>query len=258
LRTWRICVLVVFVSNPAPQHLTYSFSLLEKQECRRRASAGNGCAGGANTPIPNDRFTPRIEEMRNPPGVHGPARLVHNVIVDFFIVVFRLLAGLAERHRNGTLPVMAPPSPPDQPRPWPAELRPRESGWRESRDLYDPWGDSTKDGQFEQPEVKEPTEALQVGAPCEMPPCEKTPCEKPGVEPPAGLPVPPKARVRKLKVAEPSADARCHDMDASSVWHVALADDAALFRSTIVGFLRIFSKTWVLGGGDQCVENVPV
>ena len=56
------------------------------------------------TQDPIDRFTLRIEELRRVPTGHGPARLVHNLILDIFMSMLRLFASLAEQVRTGTLP----------------------------------------------------------------------------------------------------------------------------------------------------------
>src|SRR5271167_838501 len=125
---------------------------------------------------PIDRLTLCIEELRSMPGVRGQMWLLHLLFLDFFMSMFKMLASLAEMRRNGTLPAVAPAAAPEEPRAWPADLRPRESGWLEHRDLHDPWGE---------PEVTAPIAEAQ---------CEMAPREEPGVEQPAGLP--PKARVR--------------------------------------------------------------
>jgi hypothetical protein len=169
---------------------------------------------------PIDRFTLRIEEMRRDVGARGtrgPGGLVQKLVLEFFVSMFRLLAALAERHRNGTLPELAPPSAPEQPRPWPAELRPRESGWAESRNLWDPWGDST------QPEMAEPS-----------------------VEQPAALPLPRRARARKSgkESGLGSARSKREDDGCWALWH-----GPGLVLSADAGFLRLFSKNAGLGAG---------
>src|SRR5271168_2008100 len=90
------------------------------------------------TQDPIDRFTLRMEEIRQDSVVRGPMRLLHNLFLDFFMGFFKLLAKLAEQRRNGTLPELAP----EQERVWPP-LRQRESGWAEYQSPYEPCGDST-------------------------------------------------------------------------------------------------------------------
>src|SRR5271166_6080235 len=109
---------------------------------------------------PIDRLTLRIEEMRGDSVVRGPARVLHNLFLEFFLAMIRLLASFAEMRRNGTLPVIAPVVATEQPRAWPADLRPRESGWLEYQ---------YAEGAFEQPETNERVEALQARTPCAMP-----------------------------------------------------------------------------------------
>jgi len=101
---------------------------------------------------PIERFTLRMEELRRDSVVRGPMRLLHNLFLDFFMSMFKLLAALAEQRRNGTLPDVAPAEVADQPRAWPP-LRPRESGWAEYRSLYDRCGDSTMHAPAGQPEM---------------------------------------------------------------------------------------------------------
>jgi hypothetical protein len=127
------------------------------------------------TQDPIDRFAIRIEAMRQDSAVRGPMRLVQKLMLDFFMAMLKLLTGLAEQRRNGTLPVVAPVPEPEEPRAWPDDLRPRESGWAERRDLYDPWGDSRVHGQVEPPEMVAPI----CEVPCEMPPCEIPRVEQP-------------------------------------------------------------------------------
>jgi len=201
---------------------------------------------------PIDRFTLRIEELRRDSVLRGPMRLLHNLFLDFFISMFRQLAGLAEQRRNGTLPEMAQASVRELPSAWPP-LRQRESRWAEYRKLYDPWSDSTTHEQIEQPEMAAPVEALQAGAPCEMQVIEQP-----------ITPSPRRARVRKLKVAAHSGDATYEHIETSSMWLVASAEGAfpppsrglKAFRPTIAGFLRPDSKKWALGGLDKCVHFV--
>ena len=79
----------------------------------------------ATTQDPNYSFSLRIDEMRRECGVYGPARLLHNLFLDFFMSLFKLFANLAEQRRNGMLPEIVAPK---EPYAWPP-LRQRESGW---------------------------------------------------------------------------------------------------------------------------------
>jgi hypothetical protein len=102
-------------------------------------------AQDTHTQDPIERFTLRMEEIRQDSVLRGPMRLLHDMILALFTGMFRVFAKLAEMRRNGTLPEWTPPAAAEQPRAWPAELRPRESGWLDRRDLWDPWSDSTRD-----------------------------------------------------------------------------------------------------------------
>jgi hypothetical protein len=119
-------------------------------------------AQDTHTQDPIERFTLRMEELRRNCVVRGPLRLLHNLflhffIKDFFAGMFRLLADLAEKRRNGTLPDIAPVAcVPEEARAWPDDLRPRERGGVEKRSLADPWGERTVHEQVEQPETVEP------------------------------------------------------------------------------------------------------
>ncbi len=138
------------------------------------------------TQDPFDRLTLRIEEMRGTPGVHGPARALRDLFLDLFVSMIRLLAGIAEQVRNGTLADTAPAGAPDPSRTRPPDLRPRRNGWLEHRTA---WGGGSLHGQFEQPEMPP-----EINEPIAAPPCEM-----PAVEQPAGLPLPPRPRLRKLQ-----------------------------------------------------------
>src|SRR5271165_1670247 len=123
-------------------------------------------AQDTHTQDPIERFTLRMEELRRDSVVRGPMRLLHNLFLDFFMSMFRLLASLAEQRRNGTLPEWAPPAAAEQSRAWPAELRPRESGWVEHRYPRDASGGGEMHAPLERPEMpSEPTEAPRVGTP---------------------------------------------------------------------------------------------
>jgi hypothetical protein len=134
---------------------------------------------------PIDRFTLRIEELRRMPGLRGPARLLHNLFLDLFLSLIRLLASLAEQARAGSLPDTATASQAGEsprparasasPRVWPSDLRPSQSGSLEHRATM-------------QEPITEP------------------PCRMPEVEPPTGQPRP--ARVRTANAPSKLAPAR--------------------------------------------------
>jgi hypothetical protein len=184
-----------------------------------------------HTQDPIDRFTLRIEEMRRDSHARGPARLVQNLVLGFFMSFMRLLADFAERRRNGTLPEVVPAAAPAQARAWPADLRPRESGWVE-RDLWDPWGNSTTNGPVEQPETIEPIAEV----PGEMPP-------------------PRRARVRILKESSEPASARAQHVD-DGCWPPWRKP--GLVWTTEAGLWRLFSKKRVFAGVDTCARFVAV
>jgi hypothetical protein len=178
-----------------------------------------------HTQDPIERFTLRMEEMRRNCVVRGPMGLLHKLILhfffkDFFAGMFRLLADLAERRRNGTLPEIAPVGEPEQPSAWPvlvqAPGRPRESGRAEYRKLDDPWG--------EQPEM--PPEINQ-------PIAETEPCEKPGIEQPL--------RPRQV------------DNDCWLLWR-----GPGVLWTADAGFFGVDSKKWVFRGLDNCVHFVAI
>ena len=194
------------------------------------------------TQDPIDRVTLHIKELRRVPGVHGPVRLVRNLILDLFTSLLRLLASLAEQARTGTLPDTAPaphggasprpPGAPDSPRVRPPEPLLRQIPEAASRG-------SMMHGQFEQPEMTHPiAEAPQVGR--ILPP----PCRMPEVEPPAGLPRP--ARVRTAKNPSGLAPARPRHVDDGTPLP---SRGAGIFWTTEAGFLRFDSKKWVSAGG---------
>jgi hypothetical protein len=188
------------------------------------------------TQDPIDRITLRIEQMRRVPGVHGPAGFVHNLILDFFTCLLRLLAGIAEQVRNGTLPDTAPAGAPDQPRAWPPDPQPRQRGWLKHRSPEAAWGARTMHGPFEQPE---------------MPPEIKQPV----VEQPTGRPLPRRARLRKLQ------DPTRQQPRSRSMWTTAVGRDRmdrGYFALRKTGFLRFDSKKWVCGSGDNCVHFVTI
>ena len=81
---------------------------------------------------PIDRFALYIEGLRRMPVPRGLARIVHLLLVEFFTFLWAWAAEIAEQRRNGTLPEVVPAAA-REPRAWPAELRPRESGWVEQR-----------------------------------------------------------------------------------------------------------------------------
>jgi hypothetical protein len=201
---------------------------------------------------PIDRFALRLEEMRRDSEARGLARLVQNLILDFFLAMMKLLAGLAEQRRNGTLPAVPEPAVAAEgpARAWPADLRPRESGWAESRDLYDPWGDSPARGQAERPEAIEPTEALHVGAPGEI-----SPNEPPRVEQPVGLPLPRAARVRSAKDRCEPVQARSQHVD-RDWWPVSCG--RGLLWTADAGFPKAFSQKWFERPRGSCVFIVTI
>jgi hypothetical protein len=245
----------VFVTDRAPQDLTDPSALLINEECRRHAAAGtcaensprlpsaSPSAGGqaptGMTPIttqdPIHRFTLRIEELRHVPGLHGLALLVHNLMFALFMSMIRLFAALAKRARAGTLAETAPapqagasPRPtgaPDPSRVRPPDLRPRHDGTMHAR--------------FEQPEMQE-----QIAEP---------PCQMPAIEQTAGLPLPPRARVRKRKESSGPAPSRARHVH-DGCW--PRWRGPGLLSTADAGFLRLDSKKWVSGGGDSCVQFV--
>jgi hypothetical protein len=193
-------------------------------------------AQDTHTQDPIERFTLRLEEIRRDSVVRGPMRLVHNLFLDFFMGFFRLLASLAEQRRNGTLPEWVPAAA-AEPRAWPADLRPRESGWAEDRGLYDPWGDSAVHARCERAETNaEPS------------------CEMPGVEQPAG---PPRRRGRARKCGKESGLALVRPRHAGDCAWPLWRGPGLLWRE-VAGFLRFDSKKPVLGGGQICVEIVSI
>jgi len=101
-------------------------------------------------------------------------------------------------------------------------------------------------GAADQPEINEPVaEAVR-----EMPPFEVR-----GVEQPTALPLPRRARGRKLKVSSVQAPARRRHVD-HGVW--PLWRRVGVFWTAEVGFLGVDSKKWVLAGGDSCVYVVTI
>jgi hypothetical protein len=196
-----------------------------------------------NSQDPADRFPLLTEEVRRVRDArHGLARPLVLLICELFLCMLRTFARLAEQVRNGTLPVAAPAGAPDQPRAWPADLRPRESGWLEHRNPKDAPRDAPRDasgggtmhGPFERPEM-----ASELNEPVAEVPCEIAPCEMPGVEQPAGLPLPRRARVRKLKVSSGPASARARHVD-DGCW--PRWRKAGLLWTTEAGFLRFDSE----------------
>jgi hypothetical protein len=153
-----------------------------------------------------DRFTLRMEEMRGASGVHGPARLLHDLVLHLVANMIRLLVSVAEQQRNGMLADAAPAGAREQPRAWPADLRWRESGWLEHRSPEDACGGGTMHGQFERPEM--PPEMKE--------PIAEPPCRMPVVEQPAGLPLPRRAWVRKLMNSSGPAPARPQHVDSAA------------------------------------------
>jgi hypothetical protein len=176
------------------------------------------------TQDPICRFTLRIEELRRVPGLHGIALLVHNLMFDVFMSMIRLFAALAKRARAGTLAETAPapqggasPRPtgsPDEPRVRPPDPRPRHDGTMHAR--------------FEQPEMQE-----QIAEP---------PCQMPAVEQPAGLPPPPRARVRSARHKSGPAPARPRHVE-HCCW--PRWRGPGLLWTAEAGFLRFDSKKWV-------------
>ncbi len=239
MRTSLIHVLVVFVSEAAPQDLTEPYALLVNEECRRHVAAADGCAADTSAQNSIDRFTLRIEEMRDMPGVRGPMRLLHNLFVDIFLNLLRLLASFAERRRNGTLAEMAPARAPEQPRAWPADLRPRESGWLEQRCPEGGWDGRTMRGSFERPEMQEPI--------------VEAPCKTPVIEQPAALPLPRRVHVRKLQeLSGPVRGCAQHVDDGG--WPRLRRPGLSLPMAA--GFVRVDSKKWVFGNVGKCVHFV--
>jgi len=167
------------------------------------------------TQDPIDPFTLRIEELRRIPRAHGPAGLLHDLFLDLFVRLLRLLASLCEQVRTGTLPDTAPAGAPGPSRVRSPDPRPRPSG-------------STMHGRFEQPEIKE-----QIAEP---------PCRTPAVEQPAGLPLPPRARVRRAKNKSGPAPARPRHVD-DGCWPRWCGP--GLLWTAEAGFLRFDSKKWV-------------
>ena len=225
------------------------------------------------TQDPIDRFTLRIEELRRVPTGHGPARLVHNLILDIFMSMLRLFASLAEQVRTGTLPTGTLPtgtlptgtlptgtlpdtapaprgggSPrhggaPDSPRVRPPELLARQIPEAASNGR-------TTHGLFEQPEmppeIKQPiAEAPQVGR--ILPP----PCRMPG----AGLKLPRRARLRKLK--DPSGPAAARPQHGNDgCWPRWLGPGP--LRSAVAEFWQFFSKNGLERVGRNCVQIVSI
>jgi len=190
---------------------------------------------------PIDRIALRIEEMRRDSVARGPMRVLHKLFLDFFMGMMRLLASLAEQRRNGTLPEWAPAPMAEQPRAWPADLRPRESGWVEHRYPREACGGRAVYERFEQPEV-----AKAIA---------EAPGEKPGIEQPTGASPPRQSRVGKLKAdCEPVAvrSRPAHD----GYW--PRLRGPALVSTGNAGFLRVDSKKWVLPRSDNCVQFVTV
>jgi hypothetical protein len=177
---------------------------------------------------PIDRFTLQIEELRRMPGLRGPARLLHNLFLDLFLSLIRLLASLVEQARNGTLPDTAParqagaqgstsPRPsgtPASPRAWPSDPWPSQSRCLEHRAREAACGGSTMHEPFEQPEMQEPI--------------AEPPCRMPVVELPAALP----------QYADTGTTPPCRG--------------AQILLTTDARFLRLFSKKWVLPEGNYC------
>jgi len=180
------------------------------------------------TQDPSDPFTPRIEELlRERDAARGIGRPVVVLLCDLFIYLMRLMADIAERKRAGELAATAPEAAPDQ-----AAQAALDGG--------------TMHGLFEQPDIKESIAEA---------PCEVSPCEVPGVEQPAGLPLPRRARVRKLKVLSGQAPARPQHVDHGR-W--PLWRGVGVFWTTEAGFLRVDSKKRGCGGGDSCVCFVTI
>ena len=176
------------------------------------------------TQDPADPFTPRIEELlRERDAAHGIGRPVVVLLCDLFIYLMRMMAAIAERGRNGELPATAPEAALDG---------------------------GTMHGLFEQPEM--PAEIIE---PIAEPPREMPPCEVPGIEQPAGLPLPRRARVRKLKVSSGQAPARPQHVDHGGwpQWR-----GAGVLWTTEVGFLRFDSKKRVLTDVDMRVHFVSI
>ena len=194
---------------------------------------------------PLDRFALGIEEMRSMPVPRGFARLLHNLIADIFTCLLRLFAALAERRRNGTLPDLAPAAAPDQPRAWPPDLRPRDSGWQEHRSPEAAAAGGTMHAQVEQPQT--PPEITE--------PTAEPPCQAPVVEQPTALPPPQRAHVRKLK--DPSGPALAPPRHADDgrwpQWR-----EPGLLWTTNAGFLRLDSQKPVLAAVDTCVHFVTI
>ena len=174
-----------------------------------------------------DPFTPRIEELlRERDAAHGIARPVTVLLCDLFIYLMRLMAGIAERARNGALADAAPVSAPDEPSALPTPVEPREIGLPEQRSVEAAIGGGTTHGAFEQPEMPPEIEETTAEAP---------PCEVPGVEQAAAL-LP-----------------RHVDNGCWPEWRgagVPWTADAGVFRFDL--------KKWVLAGADTCVDFVTI
>jgi len=176
---------------------------------------------------PIDRFALHIEGMRRMSVPRGLARIVHILLVEFFVFLLCWAADIAERRRNGTLPEVAPVAA-REPRAWPADLRPRESGWVEQRGAEAALGGATMQGQFEQPEINEPVVEMLAA-------------------------LPPRDRAGKPKVSSEPAPARPRHVDdgGGARWR-----GPGIVWITDVGVLRADSKKWVLAGVDTCVHFV--
>jgi hypothetical protein len=160
-------------------------------------------------------------------------------------LVIRILSSLAdivERGRVARLAATAPAAAPDTP--------PQQVGRPEHRVTEAACGGGMTHGPREQPEMTGPiAEAPQPAR--GLPP----PCPMPEVEPPAGLPLPPRARVRKLKESSGPAPALPRHVD-DGCW--PRWRGPGLLWTAEAGFLRLDSKKWVSGGGDKCAHFVTI
>jgi len=140
------------------------------------------------------------------------------LFVEFFIGLWTALAGFAEHRRNGTLAEVVPVEARET-RAWPAELRPRDSGWVEHRGVEDASGGATMREQVQQ--LKMPREIIE-----------------PIAESPAGP-----AFARPLYVHDGCWPRSCGP---GVVW------------TTDIGLLRLDSKKSALAVGDTCVQFVTI
>ena len=176
---------------------------------------------------PIERFALHIEGLRRMPVPRGIARIVHWLLLEFFTYVLRVAAHFAEQRRNGTLPEVAPAAA-REPRAWPADLRPRESGWVEQRGDQLALGGGNRSG--------------HSGAGGD-PGC-------PMVGAVAGM----DSRLRGNDGIEPAAQAPRHVNHGD--WPQSRGP--GMVWTTGAGLLRLDSKKWILAMGDSCVHFVTI